>query len=52
MFDPISVFSFMLLLGSAELPNDRLSVKEMIEIRESTVIVDTINKDITLRNGL
>lgn len=52
MFDPITVFYFMLMLNSAELPSQRLSVKEVVEIKENTVIVESINKNITLRNGL
>jgi len=52
MFDPISIFWFMIMLNSAELPNGRLSVKETIEIRENIVVVESINNQITIRNGL
>jgi hypothetical protein len=52
MFDPITVFSFMLLLGSSDLPSQRLSVQELIRHRETIVVVETISKDVQLRPGL
>jgi len=51
MFDPISIFYFAWCLNVG-LPEARLNVKEVLEIKENAVIVDTINKDIQLRNGL
>lgn len=51
MWDPISIFAICWALD-AGLPNGRLLVKEAIEIRENIVIVESINKDIKLRNGL
>lgn len=52
MFDPVSIFYFMLMFGSAELPSGRLSVKDVVEIRENSVIVEHISSEIKLRNGL
>lgn len=51
MWDPISVFAICWMLNVG-LPSGRLSVKEAIEIKENTVIVDSINSQIKLRSGL
>lgn len=51
MFDPISIFYFAWILN-AGLPNGRLNVEEIIQLKENTVIVEQINSEIKLRNGL
>lgn len=48
MWDPISLFYCMWILNAKELPNQRLSVKEMIDIKEQTII----NNQVTLREGV
>ena len=52
MWDPISLFYLMLVMNMYELPAGRLQVNQAIAMRENTVIVDTINKQIELRQGL
>lgn len=52
MWDPISMFYFMWVLNAKELPNQRLSVREVIEIREQTVINNEMYKHITIREGV
>lgn len=51
MFDPISIFYIAWYLN-AGLPDGRLNVKEVIEMRENAVIVEHISSEIKLRNGL
>lgn len=50
MWDPVSIFAICWALN-AGLPEARLSVKEVIETKETIVIVECINKDVTLRSG-
>jgi len=49
MWDPVSLLSVCWMLNS-ELPNGRLSVSETIQNRETVVIVESIIKDIKLRD--
>lgn len=51
MWDPISVFFCMWVLG-AGLPEARLKVSEVIEANEQQMIVDTIRKSTTIREGV
>lgn len=52
MWDPISIFYLMLMLNTSELPDQRLSVKEVIEARELKIIQDKMKTDVTLRQGV
>lgn len=51
MWDPISIFAVCWALNSG-LPPARLSVDEVLRNRETVVIVESITKDIKLREGL
>jgi len=51
MFDPITTFAFMWLMNLG-LPDGRLDVKSAIETKEVIIIVQGINNQITLREGL
>lgn len=51
MWDPVSLFFICWTLNTG-LPNARLSVREAIEMKENIVIVESINNNIKLRNGL
>ena len=42
MWDPISIFYCMWVLNSAELPNSRLSVDDIIKQKENTVIAESV----------
>jgi len=48
MFDPLSVFFCMWILNSG-LPPARLSVHEVIKVKEEKIVVDTIQKSVTIR---
>lgn len=50
MFDPISIF--FIWLHTQNTPMGRLNVTEVIKMRENAVIVDQINREITLRDGI
>jgi len=50
MFDPISIFYIWLYTQNT--PLGRLDVREVIEMRENSVIVEQINKEIKLRKGI
>jgi len=52
MWDPISVFYLMLMLNTSELPDQRLSVKEVIEANELKIIQNKMKTDVTLRQGV
>lgn len=51
MWDPISLFYIAWTLN-AGLPDARLKVSEVIEMKENVVIVESINEQIKLREGL
>ena len=51
MFDPISIFYFCWILNSG-LPPARLNVSEVVQHKETVLIVKQISKDITIREGL
>ena len=51
MWDPISLFYIMWVMNIG-LPDSRLNVKEAIEMKENTIIVQSINEQIKLRDGL
>lgn len=50
MFDPISIF--FIWLHTQNTPMGRLKVEDVIMMKENAVIVDQINKEITLRDGI
>ena len=50
MFDPI--FIFFIWLHTQNTPMGRLSVEEVIRMRENAIIVEGICKDIKLREGI
>lgn len=52
MLDPVSMLYFCFVLNSLELPAGRLNVADMMEMRENVVIVNSINEQISLREGL
>lgn len=52
MWDPISLFYCMWVLNAKELPNQRLNVREMIDIKEQTIINNELNNQVTLREGV
>jgi len=52
MWDPFSVFYLMLMLNTSELPDQRLSVKEVIEANELKIIQNKMKTDVTLRQGV
>jgi len=43
MWDPISIFYCMWILNSAELPNSRLNVSEVIAQKENNIISSTVD---------
>ena len=51
MWDPISIFfcSWILNIG---MPDARLKVSEVIEVREQKIIVDTIKDSVTIRDNI
>lgn len=49
MWDPMSVLFCMWILN-AGLPEARLHVHDVIEAREQQVIIDTIQKSVTIRD--
>ena len=49
MIDPITVFISLYILNSS-LPSARLSVLEVIEAREQTIINNTIVNSVTVRD--
>lgn len=51
MWDPVSVFYCMWILNSG-LPPARLNVTETIELKETSVINQTMNRGIHLREGV
>jgi len=51
MWDPISIFAICWSLN-VDLPYARLSVEETIKTKETIVIVESISKDVKLREGL
>lgn len=52
MWDPISVFFCMWILNAKELPNQRLSVTEVIQANEQYLINKTIIDSTTIRSGI
>lgn len=52
MWDPISIFYLMLMLNTSELPNQRLTVKDVIEAKELKIINDKMKSDVSLRSGV
>ena len=48
MWDPISIFFCMWVLNVG-MPEARLKVSDVIEVRESKVVADTIQQSVTLR---
>jgi len=52
MWDPISVFYLMLMLNTSELPNQRLSIKDVVEAKELKIMQNKMKDDVTLRQGV
>jgi len=48
IWDPINIFSICWILNIG-LPDARLTVKEIIESREAVIIVNSISRDVKLR---
>jgi len=49
-WDPVSIFSICWMLNIG-MPDARLSVKEVIENKETIIIVNSISRDVKLRDG-
>lgn len=51
MWDPVSIFAICWMMNIG-LPASRLDVKSVVEMRENTVVVQSISDQIKLRPGL
>lgn len=48
MWDPVSVFALCWMLNVG-MPEARLSVNDLIQIKESAIITNSLSRDVSLR---